>query len=96
MLHMSTTTIRSGDELKARIAAAAQREGKSAHAFIVDAIAQAVAQSELDEEFHRVAEKRWAKLLATGQTVSLDSARVHLDARLKLERPSHPARRTGR
>lgn len=90
---MSTTTIRIEDDLKARIAAAAQREGKSAHWFIVDAIAQTVEQSELDDEFHRVAEKRWAKVLTTGETVSLDRARDYLDARLRGEQPSRPAAR---
>ena len=37
---MSTTTIRIEDELKARIAVAAQHAGKTAHAFILDAISQ--------------------------------------------------------
>lgn len=90
---MSTTTIRIDEELEARMAAAAQREGKSAHSFIVDAIAQAVEQSELDDDFHRIAEKRWAKVLATGETVSLDSARAYLDARLGGDQPSRPAAR---
>ena len=36
---MSTTTIRLEDDLKERIAQAAERTGRSAHAFIVDAIA---------------------------------------------------------
>lgn len=87
---MSTTTICIDEELEARIAAAAQREGKSVHAFIVAAIAQAVEQSELDDDFHRIAEKRWAKVLATGETVSLVSARAYLEATLRGERPSRP------
>ena len=33
---MSTTTIRIDDDLKARVTAAAQRAGKTAHAFILD------------------------------------------------------------
>lgn len=45
---MPTTTIRLEDDLKARVAAAAEREGKTAHAFILDAIAQTVEQTELD------------------------------------------------
>lgn len=39
---MSTTTIRLEEDLNARIAAAAKREGKTAHAFILDAIAHTV------------------------------------------------------
>ena len=37
---MSTTTIRLEDDLKARVAAAAERAGVTAHAFILDAIEQ--------------------------------------------------------
>jgi predicted transcriptional regulator len=32
---MATTTIRIPDDLKARVAAAAEREGKTAHSFIL-------------------------------------------------------------
>ena len=42
---MSTTTIRIDAALKARMAEAAQRAGKTAHSFILEAIAQTVAQS---------------------------------------------------
>ena len=90
---MSTTTIRLEDELKARIAAAAERAGKTAHAFILDAIAQKVEQVELDDELHRVAEARWAKVLATGKTVPWDSAKAYLEARSRGERPRKPAAR---
>ena len=58
MLTMATTTIRIEDELKARVAAAAERAGKSTHAFILDAIAHTVEQAELDDDFHRVADER--------------------------------------
>ena len=37
---MSTTTIRLPDELKARIAAAAERTGKSTHTLILEAISE--------------------------------------------------------
>ena len=73
---MPTTTIRIEDELKARVATAAARAGKTAHAFILDAIAQTVEQAELDEAFHRDADERWANVLATGKTVPLDPAKA--------------------
>ena len=60
---MATTTIRIEDDLKARVAAAAERAGKTPHAFILDAIAETVTQAEQDEAFHRLAEGRWANLL---------------------------------
>ena len=49
---MTTTTIRLDDDLKSRVAAAARREGKTAHAFILEAIAQTVEQAELDRPCH--------------------------------------------
>jgi predicted transcriptional regulator len=90
---MSTTTIRIDDELKSRVAVAAQRAGKTAHAFIVDAIAQIVEQAELDEAFDRVADQRWSRLLATGKSVPWDDAKAWLDTRSRGERARRPAAR---
>jgi len=80
---MSTTTIRIDDDLKARVAAAAERAGKTAHGFIVDAIAQATEQSELESDFHLVAARRLAKIIATGEGVPLGEAREYLLARVR-------------
>lgn len=90
---MSTTTIRIEDDLKARIAAAAERSGKTAHAFMIEAIEQTVEQAERDLDFHRVADERWAAVVATGKTVSWDEARAYLLARARGERPPKPAPR---
>ncbi len=90
---MTTTTIRIDDDLKVRVAAAAERSGKTAHAFILDAIAQTVKQAELDEAFHRVADERWAKVLATGKTVPWNDARAYLEARARGECARKPAAR---
>ncbi len=89
----TTTTIRIEDDLKARIAAAAERAGKTPHAFILDAIARTVEHAELDEAFHRVAEERWTNILATGKTVPWDDAKAWLEARARGERPRKPAAR---
>ena len=94
---MSTTTIRIEDDLKARVTAAAERSGKTAHAFILDAIAQTVEQVELDAEFQRVAAERWSKVLSTGKTVPWDDAKAYLEARVRGERPRKPLpRKLGR
>jgi predicted transcriptional regulator len=90
---MTTTTIRLEDDLKARVAAAAEREGKTAHAFILDAIARTVEQAELDDEFQRVAEERWTKVLDTGKTVPWEDGKAHLKARAVGERAKRPAAR---
>lgn len=94
---MPTTTIRIEDELKARVATAADREGKTTHAFILEAIAQTVEQVELDDDFHRIADARWAEVLATGKTVPWADARTYLEARSRGKRPRKPvARKLGR
>jgi len=90
---MTTTTIRLEDTLKARVAAAAEREGKTAHAFILDAIAQTVEQAELDQEFQRVAEQRWTNVLDTGKTVPWDDAKAYLKTRALGGRARKPAAR---
>jgi predicted transcriptional regulator len=97
---MSTTTIRIEDELKARVAAAAEQMGKSAHAFIVDALAQKVEQVELVAAFHAMADERWANIRVSGKTVAWDDAKADLLARVKVgpdaERPRKPtARKVG-
>ncbi len=90
---MTTTTIRIEESLKARVSAAAERAGKTAHAFILDAISQTVEQAEVDEEFHRVADKRWEKMLSTGKTVPWNDAKAYIEARARGERPRKPAAR---
>lgn len=88
---MSTTTIRIEDDLKTRVAAAAEQMGKTAHAFILDALAQTVEQVELDAAFHALADERWANIRATGRTVAWDDAKAYLAARAGGERPRKPA-----
>lgn len=90
---MSTTTIRIEDDLKARVAAAAQRAGKTAHAFMLDAISQTVEQVELDNAFNAVADQRWANIQASGKTVPWDDAKAYLAARANGEPARKPAAR---
>lgn len=95
---MSTTTIRIEDDLKVRVAAAAQQMGKSAHAFIVDALAERVEQVEQEAAFHALADERWANIRTTGKTVAWTDGKAYLLARSNAEvsdrgRPRKPAAR---
>ena len=90
---MQTTTIRLDDTMKERIAAAADHAGKSAHAFILDAISQTVEQVELDREFNEVADERWKGILASGKTVSWEDAKAYLAAKSVGENPKKPLTR---
>ena len=88
---MSTTTIRLEDELKSRLNAAAAQVGKTAHAFILDAVAQKVEQVEQDNAFHALADERWLRIRTGGKTVAWDDAKAYLAARTSGERPRQPA-----
>lgn len=79
---MTTTTIRLEEVLRERLAGAAERAGKTPHAFIVEAVAMRVEQSEREAEFHAVADARWAKMLKSGASLSLDDAKAHVQARV--------------
>jgi predicted transcriptional regulator len=87
---VSTTTIRLDEELKARISGAAERAGTTTHAFILDAIERTVEQVEQEEEFHQLADARWARLLGSGETVQWDEAKKYVSARARGERPRKP------
>lgn len=91
---MSTTTIRLEDALKTRINAAAAQAGKTAHAFILDALAQKVEQVELDNAFHALADERWARIRATGRTVAWDDAKAYLGERARGGLPERPTPRS--
>lgn len=90
---MSTTTIRIEDDLKARVAAAAKHAGKTAHAFILDAISQTLEQVELDKAFNATADQRWANIQSTGKTVPWEDAKTYLAARARNEPARKPAAR---
>ena len=90
---MTTTTIRIDADLKARVAAAAGRAGKTSHSFILEAIAQTVEQAELRDDFHREADARWAKILAKGKTIAWDDMRAYLVARAGGKTPPKPRSR---
>lgn len=76
---MSTTTIRMPDELKARVTAAAEKAGTTAHSFILQAIAEKAQQQELYSEFNELAERRYATILATGKTIPWNEMRSYLE-----------------
>ncbi len=93
---MSTTTIRLPDDLKARVAAAAERAGTTAHSFILEAIVEK-ADRRRPRRFHDVAEKRYAELLASGKTIPWKKMRSYLEDRIAGKRVARPvAKKTGK
>jgi predicted transcriptional regulator len=93
---MSTTTIRLPEELKARVVAAAERAGVSAHGFILQAIADKTAQEERRADFHAEAEQRFARIASTGKTIPWSEMRAYLEARAAgISKPRPKARKLG-
>ena len=79
---MSTTTIRLPDDLKARLAAAAERAGTTSHNFILQAILE---KTEQEEQRQRVGD-------ATGE-VQQRREDQQVDADLQVDVPANPRHR---
>lgn len=90
---MPTTTIRLPEDLKARIASAAKRAGTTTHAFILEAIAEKALQEERRADFDAEAEARYARIAASGKSISWTEMRQYLEARIAGETPKRPSAR---
>lgn len=90
---MSTTTIRLEDDLKERVSEAAARAGKTAHAFIRDAIAESVEQAEFDAEMDRICEERWADFLKTGEAIPWEEVKTYMKATAAGKKAKRPVPR---
>lgn len=88
---MSTTTIRLSDELKSRVAEAAERAGTTAHSFILEAIAEKINQEQLRNDFHDLADARYAKIVSTGKTISWNQMRHYLEERIEGNKSTRPS-----
>mgnify|MGYP001562083268 FL=1 len=91
---MSTPPIRLPQDLKERIARAAERAGTTAHSFILEAIAEKAEQEERRGEFRDTAERRYAGIVASGKTVPWSEMRRYLERRLTRNKVARPKPRT--
>ncbi len=87
---MSTTTIRLPADLKARIEKLTAVSGTSTHAFMVEAIAEVATRMERRQDFEAEAQRRWKKMLRTGEYLTPDDVRGHALARARGESPAPP------
>jgi predicted transcriptional regulator len=90
---MSTTTIRLPSDLKSRVAEAAKRAGTTTHGFILEAIAEKTDQDEKRAEFEVEAEKRYAEIIASGETIPWDDMRNYLITKISGKNISGPKSR---
>jgi predicted transcriptional regulator len=77
----TTTTIRLPDDLKARVASAAERAGKTTHSFILEAIAEKAELEELRADFAAEANARFARIVESGKTIPWTEMRHYLEVR---------------
>ncbi|CAM5360584.1 type II toxin -antitoxin system TacA 1-like antitoxin [Eoetvoesiella caeni] len=90
---MATTTIRLSEELKARVAVAAERSGTTAHGFIIEAIVEKAEHDEAQSRFDTVAEERYARIVASGKSIPWEEMRGYLQDRLAGKKVKRPAAR---
>jgi predicted DNA-binding protein len=90
---VSTTTIRLPEELKARVAAAAERAGTTSHNFILEAIAEKTDSAERRADLAEVAERRYAGIVASGKTIPWAEMRRYLEDRAAGKKAKRPAAR---
>ncbi len=90
---MSTTTIRLPEDLKARVAAVAEREGTTSHNFILEAIAEKTDAAERRADFADVAEQRYAGIVASGKTIPWPEMQRYLESRVAGKKAKRPAAR---
>lgn len=95
-LLMSTTSLKLPEALKQRAAAVAQQRGVSAHAFMVDAIAQATRAAEQRADFVADALAARDQLLASGMGYEGDEVHAWLRARAAGRKTSKPKARPWR
>jgi predicted transcriptional regulator len=93
---MSTTTIRLPAELKARIACAAERAGRTTHSFILEAIAEKAEQEELRAGFDEEADARLGNIAASGKTIAWADMRHYLEQRVAGKQAPHPTAKKNR
>jgi len=87
---MSTTTIRLPEELKSRIETRAAARGATAHAFMLEAIAEAADRLELEQDFAAEAERRLQDMQRTGEYLTVDDLRAYAMALARGESPARP------
>lgn len=90
---MSTTTIRLPDELKTRVAHAAERAGTTSHSFILEAIAEKADRQERRSDFHDVADRRYADIVASGESIPWSAMRGYLEKRMAGKPAPRPAKK---
>lgn len=87
---MTTTSLKLSDELKQRAVRAAESEGLSPHAFMVQAIEQAATKAERRASFTTAAHAAREEAIATGEAYDADAVHDWLKARASGKKTAKP------
>lgn len=87
---MTTTSLKLSDELKQRAIAAAEKEGVSPHAFMVQAIESAATATEWRAGFVSEAQAAREKMLRTGKGFDASEVHSYLKASIAGNNPAKP------
>ena len=93
---MAATSLKLPDDLKRRIERLAENAQKSAHAFMIEALAREAERSELREQFAADAAESEKEAMATGKAFDLTATFGYLQARLSGRRARRPRARAWR
>lgn len=87
---MSTTSLKIPDELKQRAVMAAQQQGLSTHAYLVQAIEQATVAAEQRSSFVADALAARAAMLQSGTGYDASDVHAYIKARIAGQNPEKP------
>ena len=87
---MTTTSLKLSDELKQRAVAAAEKQGVSPHAFMVQAIERAATAAEWRVRFVSEAPAAREEMLSTGKGFDASEVHSYLKARIAGNNPAKP------
>jgi predicted transcriptional regulator len=93
---MSTTSLKLPDELKQRAASAAQKQGVSPHAFMVNAIEMAATHAENRANFLSDALAAREKMLKTGKGHDADEVHAYIQTRIAGKKSAKPKAKSWR
>jgi predicted transcriptional regulator len=86
----STTTLKLPEELKARIASAAEAAGKTSHAFMIEALAAQTALAERRTEFLASAHAAEQEVVEYGLVYDADEVFSYLQDKVASKRAKRP------
>jgi predicted transcriptional regulator len=87
---MSTTSLKLPDALKERLTSVVTKTEQSAHAFMVQAIEEAVEAAEDEQAWEQELERRYRKFRKTGMAITEADMRAYVAALARGERPPRP------